>query len=280
MARKLTNRITKVAASQTIEIDTTAKKLIASGTKVYNFSCGEPDFAAPAFVRQSLTKAFDQGNTKYSAAIGYPSLRKEIARKLKQDNGLSYSINNIAVTNGCKQALYNTFRTILNRGDEVIVYSPFWVSYTEQIKLAGGHPRIVKTDKNLEPDVKRTQQAIGPKTRAVIINSPNNPTGVVYSKERLQELAKLFARHNIYVITDDVYEKLVYGDTQFYSIAQFMKAAKKRVVVINGVSKAYAMTGFRVGYVAADEEIINLMNRLQSHSTGNVCGGAQVAAED
>jgi len=154
------------------------------------------------------------------------------------------------------------------------------VSYTEQIKLAGGHPRIVKTDKNLEPDVKRTQQAIGPKTRAVIINSPNNPTGVVYSKERLQELAKLFARHNIYVITDDVYEKLVYGDTQFYSIAQFMKAAKKRVVVINGVSKAYAMTGFRVGYVAADEEVINLMNRLQSHSTGNVCGVAQVAAED
>ncbi|MFH2104995.1 MAG: pyridoxal phosphate-dependent aminotransferase [Parcubacteria group bacterium] len=280
MAKKLDNRITKIAASQTIEVDTAAKKLIASGVKVYNFSCGEPDFAAPAFVRQSLVKAFNQGKTKYGASLGDPVLREEITRKLKRDNGLSYSIDNIAVTNGCKQALYNTFCTILNQGDEVIVYSPFWVSYTEQIKLAGGRARVVRTDKNLEPDIQRTRQAIGSRTKAVIINSANNPTGMVYSRQRLQELAKMFIQHDLYVITDDVYEKLVYDNTKFYSIAQFMKAAKKRVLVINGISKAYAMTGFRVGYVAADKEIISLMNRLQSHSTGNVCGVAQVAAED
>ena len=280
MAKKLDNRISKIAASKTIEVDTAAKKLIASGAKVYNFSCGEPDFSAPAFVRQSLTKAFDQGKTKYGAAIGDLSLREEIARKLKRDNGLSYQAGNIAVTNGCKQALYNVFQAILNEGDEVIVYSPFWVSYTEQIRLAGGIPRIVKTDKNLEPDVERTRRALNSKTRAVIINSPNNPTSMVYSKKRLQELAKLFAKRNIYVITDDVYEKLIYGDTEFYTIAQFMKAAKDRVVVINGISKSYAMTGFRVGYIAASEEIIGLINRLQSHSSGNVCGIAQVAAED
>lgn len=276
--KKINNKITKIEPSKTLEIDMEAKRLKASGLKVYNFSAGEPDLLPPKFIKQSLGSAFDNGKTKYGATTGEISLKNEICQKLKKDNKLSYKPENIAVTNGCKQALYNIFQCILNKGDEVIVYSPYWVSYRAQIELAGGRIKIVKTDKNFEPDLEKTKKAINNKTRAVIINSPNNPTGVVYSKKRLHELARLFEDKNIYVITDDVYEKLVFGE-KFYTIAQFMKK-KEKAIVVNGISKSYALTGLRVGYVAAFKEIISLVNKLQSHQTGNVCSLAQAAAED
>jgi len=262
-----------------LEIDMEAKRLKTLGQKVYNFSAGEPDLAPPEFIRESLNQAFNLGKTKYGATTGEISLKNEICQKLKKDNGLSYKPENVAVTNGCKQALYNIFQCILNEGDEVIVYSPYWVSYQAQIELAGGKIKIVKTDKNFEPDLEKTRKAINNKTRAVIINSPNNPTGAVYFREKLQALAKLFIKKDIYVITDDVYEKLVYGE-KFYTIAQFMKKKKNKVIVVNGLSKSHALTGLRVGYIVASSDIINLVNKIQSHQTGNVCILAQVATED
>jgi len=262
-----------------LEIDMEAKRLKTLGQKVYNFSAGEPDLAPPEFIRESLNQAFNLGKTKYGATTGEISLKNEICQKLKKDNGLSYKPENVAVTNGCKQALYNIFQCILNEGDEVIVYSPYWVSYQAQIELAGGKIKIVKTDKNFEPDLEKTRKAINNKTRAVIINSPNNPTGAVYFREKLQALAKLFIKKDIYVITDDVYEKLVYGE-KFYTIAQFMKKKKNKVIVVNGLSKSHALTGLRVGYIVASSDIINLVNKIQSHQTGNVCILAQAATED
>jgi len=277
--KKINNKVTKIEPSKTLEIDAKAKKLKASGAMVYNFSAGEPDLAPPEFIKESLNKAFISGKTKYGATTGEISLKNEICQKLKKDNGLSYKPENVAVTNGCKQALYNIFQCILNEGDEVIVYSPYWVSYQAQIELAGGKIKIVKTDKNFEPDLEKTRKAINNKTRAVIINSPNNPTGAVYSREKLQALAKLFIKKDIYVITDDVYEKLVYGE-KFYTIAQFMKKKKNKVIVVNGLSKSHALTGLRVGYIVASSDIINLVNKIQSHQTGNVCILAQAATED
>ncbi len=277
--KKIYNKITKIEPSKTLEIDMEAKRLKTLGQKVYNFSAGEPDLAPPEFIRESLNQAFNLGKTKYGATTGEISLKNEICQKLKKDNGLSYKPENVAVTNGCKQALYNIFQCILNEGDEVIVYSPYWVSYQAQIELAGGKIKIVKTDKNFEPDLEKTRKAINNKTRAVIINSPNNPTGAVYSREKLQALAKLFIKKDIYVITDDVYEKLVYGE-KFYTIAQFMKKKKNKVIVVNGLSKSHALTGLRVGYIVASSDIINLVNKIQSHQTGNVCILAQAATED
>jgi aspartate aminotransferase len=277
--KKISNKVTQVRPSKTLEIDAKAKVMEAAGFKVYNFSAGEPDLAPPELIRESLNKAFTLGKTKYGATCGELSLREEICQKLKKGNKLSYKPENIAVTNGCKQALYNIFQCILNPGEEVVVYSPYWVSYLAQIKLADGRPRIVKTDKNFEPDLEKTQKAINSKTKAVIVNSPNNPTGVVYSKNKLQVLAKLFEDKNIYVITDDVYEKLIFNG-KFYTIAQFMKKKKDKVIIVNGISKSYALTGLRVGYIAANRDIISLVNNLQSHESGNVCSVAQVVAED
>lgn len=277
--KKINNKVTKIEQSKTIEIDIEAKRLKALGQKIYNFSAGEPDLEPPKFIKKSLDQSFLQGKTKYGAVTGEENLKEEICQKLKRDNGLSYNQNNIAVTNGCKQALYNIFQCILNEGDEVIIYSPYWVSYKAQVELAGGKVKVIKTNKNFEPDLEKTKEAINNKTRAVIINSPNNPSGAVYSKDKLKELAKLFIKKNIYVICDDVYEKLVYGQ-KFYSIAQFMKSKKDKVMVVNGISKSHALTGLRVGYVAAAKDIIKLINKLQSQSTGNVCSIAQVVAED
>ncbi len=277
--KRINNKVTKIEPSKTLEIDAEAKRLKSFGFRVYNFSAGEPDLAPPEFIKKSLTTAFDDGKTRYGATTGEVSLKNGICKKLKKDNGLSYRPENIVVTNGCKQALYNIFQCILNSGDEVIVYSPYWVSYQAQIELAGGKIKIVKTDKNFGPDLEETKKAINNKTRAVILNSPNNPTGAVYSRKKLQELSKFFIKENIYVITDDVYEKLVFGE-KFYTIAQFMKKKKNKVIVVNGISKSHALTGLRIGYVATSKDIISLISKLQSHQTGNVCSLAQVVAED
>ncbi|NQU99594.1 MAG: aminotransferase class I/II-fold pyridoxal phosphate-dependent enzyme, partial [Parcubacteria group bacterium] len=277
--KKIHNKIAQIELSKTIEIDTEAKRLKSSGQKIYNFSAGEPDLLPPEFVKQSLSQAYDRGKTKYGAVTGEQSLKEEICKKLKKDNNLSYKPENIAVTNGCKQALYNIFQCILNPLDEVIIYSPYWMSYTEQIKLAGGSARIIEVNDDFEPDLKKTKKAINSRTKAVVLNSPNNPTGAVYSKEKLQELAKIFKSKNIYVITDDVYERLVYGE-KFYTIAQFMKDSLDKVIVVNSISKSYALPGLRLGYIAASKDVIDLVGRLQCQSTGNVCSIAQYVAED
>lgn len=277
--KKIHNKITQIELSKTIEIDTEAKRFKALGQRIYNFSAGEPDLLPPEFIKESLNKAIDQGKTKYGTVTGEKSLKEEICKKLKKDNDLSYKSENIAITNGCKQALYNIFQCILNPLDEVIVYSPYWMSYTEQIKLAGGKAQIIEVDENFEPDIEKTREAISDKTKAIVINSPNNPTSAVYSKEKLQELAKILENKDVYVICDDVYEKLVYYE-KFYTIAQFMKNNLDRMIVVNSISKSYALPGLRVGYIAASKDIIDLVGRLQCQSTGNVCSIAQCVAED
>ncbi|MEL7512237.1 MAG: pyridoxal phosphate-dependent aminotransferase, partial [Cyanobacteria bacterium J06554_3] len=277
---KLASRITRVTPSMTLAISAKAKAMKKDGLDVCSFSAGEPDFNTPKHICEAAKTAIDQGKTRYGPASGVPELKVAIAQKLQTDNQLTYGPENIMVTNGGKHSLYNLMMALLDPGDEVIIPAPYWVSYPEMVKLAGGTPVIVET--TAESDYKITaeqlRQAITPKTRLFVLNSPSNPTGMVYTPSEIRALADVIVTADIWVVSDEIYEKILYDGAEHLSIGSVNAEIFKRTIVSNGFAKAYAMTGWRLGYLAAPKEIIQGVNTLQSHSTSNVCTFAQYGA--
>ncbi|RJX21878.1 MAG: pyridoxal phosphate-dependent aminotransferase [Desulforudis sp.] len=277
---ELARRARGISPSPTLTIDTRAKEMKAAGANVINFGVGEPDFDTPEHIKEVAVSALQAGMTKYTAVSGIIELRRVIAKKLQDENGLSYKPEEIIVSVGAKHSLYNAFQVLCQEGDEVVLPEPYWVSYLEQIKLCGARPVLVKT--TLENGFKLTPDqlrgAITPRSRLLVLNSPSNPTGAVYSRRELEGLADVILTSGIGVISDEIYEKLVYDGEEHVSIASLDPKLKKRTVVINGVSKAYAMTGWRIGYAAAPLRVTKAMTDLQSHSTSNPTSIAQAAA--
>lgn len=280
MAKELSASITAIQPSATLAIDAKAKALKAAGSDVVGFGAGEPDFNTPQHVIDAAVKAMQEGKTRYTPASGTLELRNAICRKLKRDNGLTYEPSQIVVSNGAKHSLFNALSAICNPGDEVILPAPYWVSYYELIKMTGATPVLVTTTKESSflATVSQLQAATTAKTKAVIINSPCNPTGAVYSNDQLKEIADYAVKNDIYVISDEIYECLVYDGTTHTSIASFGDAIKDLTIVVNGLSKAYAMTGWRIGYTASNAAIAKAMGNLQSHATSNPNSIAQAAS--
>ena len=277
---QLSDRLQRLSPSATLAMSQKSAELKAQGVDVINLSVGEPDFNTPDHIKEAAKKAIDENYSRYSPVPGYPDLRNAIVRKLKNENGLDFTAAQISCGNGAKQCVCNTVLVLVNPGDEVIVPAPYWVSYTEMVKLAEGTPVIVHA--GIEQDFKITpaqlEAAITPKTKALILCSPSNPTGSVYSKEELAGLAAVLAKHpQVYVIADEIYEHINYVG-RHESIAQF-EEIRDRVVIINGVSKAYAMTGWRIGFVAGPEWIVKAVNKLQGQYTSGPCSVSQKAAE-
>ena len=277
---QLSDRLNRLAPSATLAMSQKSSEMKAQGIDVINTSVGEPDFNTPDHIKEAAKKAIDDNYSRYSPVPGYPDLRKAIAAKLKNENGLDYNINEILVSNGAKQSVCNTVMALVNDGDEVIIPAPYWVSYPQMVKLAGGVPVIVNA--GFEQDFKMTAQqleeAITPKTRMLILCSPSNPTGSVYSKEELESLAEVIKKHDdLYVLADEIYEHINYTG-RHASIAQF-PGMKERSIIVNGVSKAYAMTGWRIGFIAAPEWIVKGCNKLQGQYTSGPCSVSQKAAE-
>ncbi|PRR82817.1 pyridoxal phosphate-dependent aminotransferase [Clostridium vincentii] len=270
----------RITPSITLAITTKAKELIEKGNDVVSFGVGEPDFNTPKHIIDAAVKAMEEGKTKYTPTPGIIELRKAVCDKLKKDNELIYSPNQIVVSTGAKQSLANAFMAILNPGDEVLVAEAYWVSYPELIRLADGIPVIVKTkaEDNYKFTLESLNKFISNKTKAIIINSPNNPTGTIYSKEELKIIAKFAKEKELIIISDEIYEKLIYDGEEHISIASLSEDSYNRTIVINGLSKAYAMTGWRIGYAAANMDIIKLISSIQSHMTSNANSIAQYAA--
>jgi aspartate aminotransferase len=277
---KLAARIGQVTPSLTLAVDAKAKAMKADGVDVCSFSAGEPDFPTPAHICEAAAAALAAGKTKYGPASGEPALKAAIAHKLNVDNHLPYDPSQILVTNGGKHSLYNIMMALVEPGDEVIIPAPFWVSYPEMVKLAGGTPVIVQTDEaagfKLTPE--QLAAAITPKTRLFILNSPSNPTGMVYSPAEIRALAEVVAQHDIFVVSDEIYEKLLYDGAEHLSIGSISPELFAKTIVSHGFAKAYSMTGWRIGYVAGPPELIKACLTLQSHSTSNVCTFAQYGA--
>ncbi len=267
-----------ISPSATLAIDSKFKAMKAEGIDVVGFGAGEPDFNTPKHIREAAVKAIEDGMTKYTPAAGMLDLRKAVARKFKNENGLDYAPTDIVVSNGAKHSLVNAFMAICNPGDEVIIPAPYWVSYPEMVKLADGVPVILHTTE--ENDFKATAEeyeaAITDKTRAIVLNSPSNPTGMVYTAEELKAIAEVAVKHNIYVVSDEIYEHLIY-EGKHISIASFGEKIKNLTIIVNGVSKTYAMTGWRIGFTASNPEIAKVMSNIQSHATSNPNSIAQVA---
>lgn len=280
MKQKFSERALAVAPSATLEITARAAELKSSGADLISFGAGEPDFDTPQRIKRAAIEAIEAGFTKYTATSGIPVLREALAEKLQRENGLVYQPNQIIVTNGGKQALYNALQAILGEGEEVLLFAPYWLSYPEMIKMAGGKPVIVHTciENGYFPELTELERRITSKTKALLINSPCNPTGAVYSEEILRGLAEIAVRHDLWVISDEIYEKLVYNGKRHISIASLGEEIFKRTIVVNGFSKAYSMTGWRFGYAAGEKELISVMTRLQSHQTSNVNSITQKAA--
>ena len=277
---KLSDRINRLAPSATLAMSQKSSEMKAQGVDVINLSVGEPDFNTPAHIKEAAKKAIDENYSRYSPVAGYASLREAVVRKLKRENGLSYTPAQISVSNGAKQGVCNTVMTLVNPGDEVIIPAPYWVSYPQMVKLAGGTPVIVNTgfaqDFKMKPE--QLEAAITLRTRLLILCSPSNPTGSVYSKEELKALADVILSHEgVYVLADEIYEHINYTG-RHESIAQFA-GMQERAIIVNGVSKAYAMTGWRIGYIAAPEWIVKGCNKLQGQYTSGPCSVSQKAAE-
>jgi aspartate aminotransferase len=277
---KLASRVNQVTPSLTLAIDSLAKEMKKNGEDVCSFSAGEPDFDTPTHIRAAAKKALDEGKTRYGPAAGEAGLRKAIAEKLLRDNQLAYNADNIIVTNGGKQSLYNLIMALIEAGDEVIIPAPYWLSYPEMVTLAGGTSVIVNT--SLENHYKITPEqleaAITPKTKLFVLNSPSNPTGIVYTPEEIAALAKIVVEKDILVVSDEIYEKILYDGAIHRSIASFGPEIFQRSIVSNGFAKAFSMTGWRVGYIAGPVEIVKAMTKIQGHSTSNVCTFAQYGA--
>ncbi|GBE74490.1 aspartate aminotransferase [Microcystis aeruginosa NIES-87] len=277
---KLASRVNQVTPSLTLAIDSLAKEMKKNGEDVCSFSAGEPDFDTPTHIKAAAKKALDEGKTRYGPAAGEPGLRKAIAEKLLRDNQLAYNADNIIVTNGGKQSLYNLIMALIEAGDEVIIPAPYWLSYPEMVTLAGGTSVIVNT--SLENQYKITPEqleaAITPKTKLFVLNSPSNPTGIVYTPEEIAALAKIVVEKDILVVSDEIYEKILYDGAIHRSIASFGPEIFQRSIISNGFAKAFSMTGWRVGYIAGPVEIVKAMTKIQGHSTSNVCTFAQYGA--
>lgn len=269
-----------MSPSPTMAIDAKTKQMMAEGIDVVNFSVGEPDFDTPEHIKQAGIKAITEGQTKYTPAAGTLTLRKAICEKLRKENGLEYKPEQIVVSNGAKQSIYNAFQVLLDPGDEVIIQAPYWVSYPEMVKLAGGVPVIIETNEStgfkMTPDMIRAK--LTPRTRAINLNSPSNPTGAVYTRQELEALANFAVEHDLMVVTDEMYEKLVYEGVEHVSIASFSPEIKARTITVNGMSKAFAMTGWRMGYTASETIYAKAMGDLQSQSTSGPSSISQVAA--
>lgn len=275
----LSERMKKISSSPTLAIDAKFKKMKADGIDVVGFGTGEPDFDTPVHIKEAAIAAINAGFTKYTPASGTLDLKKAVAKKLLNDNGVEYAPTDIVVSNGAKHALVNAFYAILNDGDEVLIPTPYWVSYPEMVRIAGGVPKFIETTEEtlFKFSAQDFKNAITPKTKAIIVNSPSNPTGMVYSEEELREIAKVAVENNIFVISDEIYEKLIYGDKKHVSIASFNEDIKKLTIIINGVSKSYAMTGWRIGYTASDSAIAKIIANVQSHASSNPCSISQAA---
>jgi len=277
---KLSERLNRLAPSATLVMSQKSNEMKAQGIDVINLSVGEPDFNTPDGIKESAKQAIDDNYSKYSPVPGYPGLRQAISEKLLRENHLSYGINEILVSNGAKQSVCNTILALVDDGDEVIIPAPYWVSYPQMVKLAGGTPVIVPTGfgQDFKMTASQLEKAITPKTKLLILCSPSNPTGSVYDKEQLRALAEVILSHDdLFVIADEIYEHINYTG-HHESIAQF-EGMKDRTIIINGVSKAYAMTGWRIGYMAAPEWIVKGCNKLQGQYTSGPCSVSQKAAE-
>lgn len=276
----LSNKAKSISPSPTLAIDAKAKQMKSEGVDVIGFGAGEPDFDTPDHIKEAAIEAIRAGFTKYTPVPGSPDLQQAICKKLLEENGLSYQPGDIVVSNGAKHSLTNVFAALLNPGDEVIIPAPYWVSYSEIVKLNDGIPVIVQTqaDNHFKITAQELENAITPKTKAILINSPNNPTGQVYTRAELQAVADVAVAHNLYVVSDEIYEKLIYGDYEHVSIASLGEQIKDLTIVINGVSKTYSMTGWRIGYTASRSDIAKIMSSVQSHATSNPNSIAQKAA--
>ena len=274
----LSEKAMGISPSSTLAIDAKFKEMKANGEDVVGFGAGEPDFDTPEHIKAAAIRAIENNQTRYTPAAGTVELRKAVAKKFKEENGLDYKFTNIVISNGAKHSLVNAFMAICNPGDEVIIPAPFWVSYPEMVKIADGVPVILytKEEDNFKASPEAIRNAITDKTKAIILNSPSNPTGMVYTREELKEIADIAVEKNIYVISDEIYEHLIY-EGEHISIASFNEKIKDLTIVINGVSKTYAMTGWRIGFAAANDEIAKIMSNLQSHAASNPNSIAQAA---
>lgn len=276
----IAERAKKIKPSSTLAVDSRAKELKAMGIDIVNFSVGEPDFDTPEHIKEAAVKAIKDGFTKYTPVGGIDELKEAIVEKLERDNGLKYSKENIIVSCGAKHSLYNIAQALFGPGDEVIIPAPYWVSYPDQILLNDAIPVIVDTyeEDNFMLRADALKEKITPRTKAIILNYPSNPTGFIYTEKALKEIAEIALKHNIYVISDEIYEKLIYDNEKHISIASLDEEIKEKTIVVNGVSKSYAMTGWRIGYAAGPAEIIKTMTKIQSQSTSNPTSIAQKAA--
>lgn len=277
---KLASRISQVNPSITLTITAKGKAMKAEGLDVCSFSAGEPDFDTPDHIKLAAKKALDEGKTKYGAAAGEMPLRQAIANKLKKDNNLDYQAENVIVTNGGKHSLYNLMMALIEQDDEVIIPAPYWLSYPEMVTLAGGKSVIVTTTAENEYKItpEQLENAITPKTKLFVLNSPSNPTGSVYTPDEIKALAQVILKHDILVVSDEIYEKILYDGATHLSIGAVNEEIFKRTLISNGFAKAYSMTGWRIGYIAGDINIIKAMTTVQGHSTSNVCTFAQYGA--
>ena len=276
----ISNNLKRIKPSPTIAVTQKARELRAAGKDVVGLGAGEPDFDTPINVKNAAIKAIRDGDTKYTAVDGTPDLKKAILKKFKRENKLNYKLDEITVGTGGKQVLYNTFMATLNKGDEVIIPAPFWVSYPDMVLLAGGKPKIVKCDEKdgFKITPAKLKAAISKRTKWIILNSPSNPTGSGYSKSEIQKLAKVLIKNKkVHILSDDIYEHVKYDNFKFFTIAQISKL-KSRTLTMNGVSKSYAMTGWRIGYAAGPKEIISAIRKIQSQSTSNPSSISQAAA--
>ncbi len=276
----VSNNLKRIKPSPTIAVSTKAREMRAAGKDVIGLGAGEPDFDTPDNIKTAAIEAIQKGDTKYTAVDGTPTLKKAIVEKFKRENNLDYTIEQITVGTGGKQVLYNTFMATLNKGDEVIIPAPFWVSYPDMVLLAGGKPKIVKCEEKdgfkLTP--KKLKKAITKKTKWLILNSPSNPTGAGYTREEIEELGKVLLKNKkVFILSDDIYEHIRYDNFNFFTIAQISKL-KERTITMNGVSKSYAMTGWRIGYAAGPKDIITAIRKIQSQSTSNPSSISQAAA--
>lgn len=277
---KLAARIERVSPSMTLAIDSKAKAMKAEGIDVCSFSAGEPDFNTPKHIVEAAKAALDAGKTRYGPVAGEPRLREAIAQKLQRDNGLCYGAENILVTNGGKQSLFNLMMTVIEAGDEVLIPAPYWLSYPQMVKLAEGTPVILPTtiENGFKISPEQLRQAITPHTKLLIFNSPSNPTGMVYSPDEVRAIAAVAVETGIWILADEIYEKILYDGAQHLSMGAASPEAFERTIVSSGFAKTYAMTGWRVGFLAAPQPIVQAATKLQGHSTSNVCTFAQYGA--
>jgi len=276
----VSNSLKRIKPSPTIAVTSKAREMRAAGKDVIGLGAGEPDFDTPDNIKEAAIEAIKRGDTKYTAVDGTPALKKAIQAKFSRENNLSYELDQITVGTGGKQVLYNAFMATVNKGDEIIIPAPYWVSYPDIILLAGGKPRIVKCEEkdNFKITPSKLKKAISKKTKWIILNSPSNPTGSAYTKEEILELSKILIKYKkIHVLSDDIYEHITYDNFNFFTIAQ-IKSLKDRTLTMNGVSKSYSMTGWRIGYAAGPKEIIKAMAKIQSQSTSNPASISQAAA--